>query len=510
MTKLNLNQRLNSLPNFERWLWLGIFLLGLVGTLNHAPWRDEVNGWLIARDSLGLKDFWQNIRYEGHPLLWYSLLWLLNQLTPNLLAMQLFHLALALTAIAIFLRYCPFPRWQKLLFVLGYLPFYEYLLISRNYALGLLGLFAFCALFPQRKHTYLPLAVCLAFMANSNAYALMISLCLAIALGVEWLWQKSLEVEIQTPLWDRVLSIVLFTTALILSVWVMAQPGDSTLHGGADQWFTHWEWRRFGQAINRIWSSYILVLIPSDRKVFDLSFFSILSLGLGLIWAIYFSDYPIIFSFYLLGTGIILLFTYGRFLGSPRHYGNLYLILITSYWLKFYLTPTPLISPKAGKAWLKLKQWAQSIAPKLLILILVCQLIAGFVAYGRDLLLPYSASRAVAQYLIDENLNTATLVGSNDFMVSPISGHINEKIYYPESQGFGSFVIFTKNRQEVDDKEILRQIDQKFGTTLTSPIILILNYPLTMTWPGLTITPLKQFRHSFIQEEQYYLYQVSR
>jgi hypothetical protein len=481
-----------------------------VGTLNHAPWRDEVNGWLIARDSLNFHDFWQTIRYEGHPLLWYGLLWVLNQITPNLLAMQLFHLALAMTAIAIFLRYAPFTRLQKSLFVLGYLPFYEYLLISRNYSLGIIGLFAFCALFPQRKRTYLPLAICLAFMANSNAYALMISFCFAIALGVEYLWQKPLGVKLQAPAWDQGLSIALFIAAVILSVEVMVQPGDSTLHGGADQWFTHWEWRRFGQAINRIWSSYILVLIPSDRKVFDLSFFSILSLGLTLVWSIYFSDYPIILGFYLLGSGIILLFTYGRFLGSPRHYGNLYLILITSYWLKFYLTPTPLISSRANKIWLKLKQWARDIAPKLLMLILVCQLIAGFVAYGRDLLLPYSASRAVADYLIDENLDTATLVGSNDFMASPISGHINKKIYYPETQTFGSFVIFTKDRQDVDDQAILRQIDQKLGTILTSPVILILNHPLEITWPGLTISPLKEFRHSFIREEQYYLYQISQ
>jgi hypothetical protein len=181
--------------------------------------------------------------------------------------------------------------------------------------------------------------------------------------------------------------------------------------------------------------------------------------------------------------------------------------------LKFYLFPTPLIKEKTkllGGSVQILRQWSQNIIPYLFGLILVCQLVGGLIGYGRDLILPYSASRAVAEYLVNYGFDQATLVGSNDFMASPISGHLNKKIYYPESQAFGSFVIFTKNRQEVDDKEILRQINQKLGTTLTPPIILILNHPLTMTWPGLTITPLKQFRHSFIQEEQYYLYQVSR
>ena len=273
--KFDLNQRLDTIPHFERWLWLGIFVLGFLAVLNHAMWRDEVNGWLIARDSLNFEDFWRNIRYEGHPILWYGCLWLLNQLTSDPLAMQLFHLALALTAIAIFLIYAPFTRLQKLLFVLGYLPFYEYLTISRNYALGMLGLFAFCAVFPLRKNTYLPLAACLVLMASSNAYALMISFCLAIALVGEWLFKKRLKLQLNAPLWNRILSIIIFLLAVSLSVLMLIPPGDSTLQGGADQWFLQWDFHRFNQAMSRIWNSYVLILVPADARPLDVSLFSI-------------------------------------------------------------------------------------------------------------------------------------------------------------------------------------------------------------------------------------------
>ena len=156
------------------------------------------------------------------------------------------------------------------------------------------------------------------------------------------------------------------------------------------------------------------------------------------------------------------------------------------------------------------KQWSQKLAPYLFTLILICQLIGGLVGYGRDLLLPYSASRAVANYLVNQGLQEATLVGSNDFMASPIAAHLNKKIYYPESQALGSFVIFTAERREVNQQEILQQIDQQLGLKLRPPIILILNSPLEVSQPGLIITPLAEFRHSFIQEEQYYLYQINR
>jgi len=506
--RFNLNQRLELIPHFERWLWLAIFLLGLLAVLNHAMWRDEVNGWLIARDSLNFQDFWQNIRYEGHPILWYGCLWLLNQITADPVAMQLFHLILALTAIAIFLKYAPFTRLQKTLFSLGYLPFYEYLVISRNYALGMLGLFAFCAVFPQRKKTYLPLAASLALMASSNAYALMISFCLAIALVGEWLWQKPLKIELKAPVGDRILSLVIFILAVGLSVWMLMPPGDSTLQGGADQWFFQWDFHRFNQAMSRLWNSYILILVPADARPLDVSLFSVLSLGIILIFGVYFSDYPVIFGFYLLASGGIILFTYLKFLGSARHYGHLYLVLITAYWLKNYYVPLPFISAKTHQLWQHLYHWSQRLAPPFLMVILTSQLIAGLVGYIRVVTLPYSASRAVADYLKQENFDQLTLVGSEDFAVSPISGYINAPIYYPETQKKGSFVLFNQSRKIVNDQEILAQIDQGLRSQFPRPVILILNHPLDGDLPTLKITPLPEFRRSFIGNERYYLYQI--
>ncbi|MFN9173354.1 MAG: hypothetical protein ACK58N_02240 [Synechocystis sp.] len=506
--KFDLNQRLETIPRFERWLWLGIFVLGLLAVLNHAMWRDEVNGWLIARDSLNFQDFWHNIRYEGHPILWYSCLWLLNQITSDPLAMQLFHLALALTAIAFFLIYAPFTRLQKLLFALGYLPFYEYLIISRNYAFGMLGLFAFCSVFPLRKNTYLPLAACLVLMASSNAYALMISFCLAIVLVGEWLWQKQLKIELQAPFWNRILSIVIFALAVSLSILMLMPPSDSTLQGGADQWFLQWDFYRFNQAMSRIWNSYILILVPADARPLDVGLFSFLSLGMILIFGVFFSDYPVILGFYLLASGGIVLFTYLKFLGSARHYGHLYLVLITAYWLKNYYDSLPLITAKNNQIWQTLYRWSQRLAPIFLMVILTTQLIAGLVGYIRVVTLPYSASRAAADYLKREGSDRLTLVGSEDFAISPISGYINAPIYYPESQKFGSFVLFNQNRKIVDDAEILEQIDQGLMTQFQAPVVLILNHPLNGERQTLNIRPLAEFRHSFIGNEQYYLYQI--
>ncbi|MGC8917693.1 MAG: hypothetical protein ACP5NF_12030, partial [Thermoanaerobaculum sp.] len=88
-------------PLARRWEVYAVAVYGvLLGLLmaRHEPWRDEIQAWLLARDSPHLLDLWRHTRYEGHPLLWHVLLWGLAKLTPNPAAMQVLHWVLATAA----------------------------------------------------------------------------------------------------------------------------------------------------------------------------------------------------------------------------------------------------------------------------------------------------------------------------------------------------------------------------------------------------------------------------
>ncbi|MDY7014184.1 MAG: hypothetical protein SVX43_11415, partial [Cyanobacteriota bacterium] len=144
-------RKLSKNRNIFTFFVLAIFLsLGAIGIFNHAMWRDELTIWLIARDSASISEFFQIIRYEPHPPLWYLCVAVLYRLSDNPVIMQVFHLLLGTGVAYLFLRYSPFRPLHKVLFVFGYLPFYEYLIISRNYSLGVLFAFAFCAGFNWR------------------------------------------------------------------------------------------------------------------------------------------------------------------------------------------------------------------------------------------------------------------------------------------------------------------------------------------------------------------------
>ena len=66
------------------WFITGIFfILGLIGILNHAMWRDELQAWLLAQESASLPELLAYLKYERHPLLWFLSLKLLMLISNN-------------------------------------------------------------------------------------------------------------------------------------------------------------------------------------------------------------------------------------------------------------------------------------------------------------------------------------------------------------------------------------------------------------------------------------------
>ena len=89
------------------------------------------------------------------------------------------------------------------------------------------------------------------------------------------------------------------------------------------------------------------------------------------------------------------------------------------------------------------------IKTTMLTLILSVQLFTGTYAYAMDLKYPFSNAEKASTYLLKEEFNDLLLVGSRDFAVQPITYYINKKIFYPESKKFGTYVIWSKDRNNL-------------------------------------------------------------
>src|SRR5216683_7612611 len=76
---------------------------------HHEPWADEAQAWQIAR-TLPLGQMFRVLSYEGHPGLWYIVLWVISRLHLGYAGMHWVASAIAFLGVAVLVTASPFPR----------------------------------------------------------------------------------------------------------------------------------------------------------------------------------------------------------------------------------------------------------------------------------------------------------------------------------------------------------------------------------------------------------------
>ena len=127
-----------------------IYLILLALSINrHELWGDELHSFNIAKASSTFGDLNYNSRYEGHPPLWYTLLFIVTRFSHEPVYMQYLHFFIsALLAFVLVFR-LKFSLLQNVLILFSYFFFYEYGVLSRNYALGLFFALLICSEFQK-------------------------------------------------------------------------------------------------------------------------------------------------------------------------------------------------------------------------------------------------------------------------------------------------------------------------------------------------------------------------
>ncbi len=189
---------------------------------NHELWGDEIHSWNIAKASGSLSELFQNIRYEGHPPLWYILIWCLSKLTQQAFAIQILQYLLAATAMWLLLFRSPFPTSAKVLLPFGYYLLYEYGTFSRNYALALLLAFGILSLLRSGEAKPTAYYLLLFLLANTH----LIGIILAISIHSYLYFGRLSRAGIRTKTVHLAFGAVCILTALVF----IFPPGDSELN----------------------------------------------------------------------------------------------------------------------------------------------------------------------------------------------------------------------------------------------------------------------------------------
>jgi hypothetical protein len=164
----------------------------------HEPWADEAQAWLLAHELSIHALLFHNLRHEGHPALWYLLLWIPTHLNVSYSLFNWFSAAIASAGIYVLLRFAPFPFYLRALLPFTFFLGYQYSIVARSYVLFPLLGFLVAHLYRLRRPRPVWMAICLALLANVSVHGTIVA-CAFAALYAWKLWQGRAKGEAPIP-----------------------------------------------------------------------------------------------------------------------------------------------------------------------------------------------------------------------------------------------------------------------------------------------------------------------
>lgn len=176
-----------------RWPVFLFFVLALVGGVsNHESWGDEAQGWLLVQD-LGLAELIKTLPSEGHPPLWYLILFPFAKMGLPYVTVKWIAAAISVAAVYLLLFRTQMSTLLKIVIPFSYYFFYEYSLFGRSYILGAFFVIAIISLYPRRFDKPLLYALCIVGLFNTHMLYYSFGMSLLGLYVVELLQYKKLS-----------------------------------------------------------------------------------------------------------------------------------------------------------------------------------------------------------------------------------------------------------------------------------------------------------------------------
>lgn len=477
------------------------------GTFHHEMWRDEIQAWVLARDTPTPWAFAQTIKYEGHPCLWHMGLWILSRITPHPGIMQIYHILIATTSAWLLLRHSPFTRMERVMLLFGYYLVYEYAVLARNYALGVLLLFLFAWIYPQRFRHPLRVAFVLFLAAQTSVHALFIVFSATLSMLFEYSMCPSLRSSAKCAQAGRLgMATGLVMAGMVLSTLQLLPPSDSNL---SPSWNFFWNPTYLKRVLFLLPEAY--GYMPQSSDQFWIQDSRLMTIPLlyrhPIFWSgllttactLFLFRRPFILLYWFLSTSSLLLFFYVKFFGGTRHHGFLYICLLTSLWM--------LLKEDSDSS------RSRSLFRLLFLGMLALQVFSGTRALRLERDHVFSGAKATASFMKEHALTELPIVTWD--LVSPTSvlGYsMMDRFFFVRRNDYGSYVVWDSNWDHpVGPEELMKAVHKIQSETKTAVLLLgssPLSYAQMLSWSH-QIQPLFTSPQRTICDESFFLYLVA-
>ena len=346
----------------------------------HEKWADEAQAWLIARD-LDLRTIWfYELRYEGSPGLWHTILWV---------AQHVFHvgyssigyigLIFAVAGAAVLLFKAPFPRMVRWPLALTYVMVYQYAVIARPYTLFPLLAFSAAIFFKDVQHPE-RITLILILVANLTAHGTVLAACLGLAYLLETVktW-ASLDKSVRKKYW---LCIALMVCTFVFLFVILKPTPDVEEIILKKQFAMASPWVK--ATIPTVGQKLVSVTSGAFLDWFIPSVVFVLLLAAWTAWR----RRWITFVF---PVGLLIAF-YGAIHGAAHHHGTVFVAGIVGLWIAW---PTE----QEKRTFKAHEQLGLMAVNGLLLLLCAINIWDAAVVIHREYLYPYSGAEDAAKYL---------------------------------------------------------------------------------------------------------------
>lgn len=249
----------------------GILLAG------HELWRDEANVWLIARELSPIQLF-REIRYQGHPCLWYLIVMPFAKLGFPFKTISVLSFLIMAAGAGIFTFKAPFHPLTKLVCLFSPIFSYYYPVVARNYCLIALLLILLAYYYTVRNNKPVLYGLLLGLLVQADTIALATSGLISLM----WLYEgisQSIRSRQAAPLFNKVKGLWIPFVSLLLWMAEFRNVSDSP-----EYQFRQLTVSDFLQEI-RNFSYHILSRMTGQGQAFD-TFLIVLFLAVGILISI--------------------------------------------------------------------------------------------------------------------------------------------------------------------------------------------------------------------------------
>jgi hypothetical protein len=505
ITASGFSRRMPLLPNLTRPLQsiaLGDLLITaafaivlVVQISHHEMWRDEIHSWGLVLASPSLQDLFGNLRFTGHPGLWYLLLWLSSWLTDSPFAVQIVHAAIGVLLIAAISLLSPFSRLEKLLLLSSYFVLFEYTVVSRNYGIGFLIALTYAHLRATRPDHVLLNGVLLGLLANTNLFALILSGALAVEYVATMLWRGGGTGG--RPVRKLLAASFIYLGFVTLAVATMWPSPEIS-------------WRTTGSPLKHVFDldRFLVVVAGTVESLIPLhpqNYWDATAEGmlhrasaaalpaLALLFFQIFRGKPILLLVPGLTAAGSIVVGQLIYANAMRHWGVNFIAFVTALWIA-----------RAGGA------ERSSFATALL----VVSAAAGIVVSAQQLPRAFSEGRATAEWIGDKGLADAALVGTPDTLAAVVAQYLGKPIHFLDCSCTDTFVRYHRRRDAFAESQIPDRLARALWEVEDRTVLFLVSDPLTgaelaaLASRGIAAAKLAAFDHAST-DESFYVYRVA-